>query len=31
MKLLLCFIDGNGTRVVEYTYDAWGKLISTTG
>ena len=24
-------MDGNGTRVVEYTYDAWGKLISTTG
>ena len=24
-------IDGNGTKVVEYTYDAWGKLISTTG
>ena len=24
-------MDGNGTKVVEYTYDAWGKLISTTG
>ena len=24
-------MDGSGTRVVEYTYDAWGKLISTTG
>ena len=24
-------MDGNGNRVVEYTYDAWGKLISTTG
>ena len=23
-------MDGNGTKVVEYTYDAWGKLISTT-
>ena len=23
--------DGNGTQVVSYTYDAWGKLISTTG
>ena len=24
-------MDANGNRVVEYTYDAWGKLISTTG
>ena len=24
-------MDASGTRVVEYTYDAWGKLISTTG
>ncbi|MGN0799389.1 MAG: RHS repeat-associated core domain-containing protein [Christensenellales bacterium] len=24
-------MDGSGNRVVEYTYDAWGKLISTTG
>ena len=24
-------MDGSGTRVVEYAYDAWGKLISTTG
>ena len=24
-------MDGSGTRVVEYTYDAWGKLISTSG
>ena len=24
-------MDGSGTRVVEYTYDAWGKLIPTTG
>ena len=24
-------MDGSGTKVVEYTYDAWGKLISTTG
>ena len=24
-------MDGSGTRVVEYTYDAWGKLISATG
>ncbi|MHB1454802.1 MAG: RHS repeat-associated core domain-containing protein [Saccharofermentanales bacterium] len=25
------FIDSNGTSVVEYNYDAWGKIISTTG
>ena len=24
-------MDGSGTKMVEYTYDAWGKLISTTG
>ena len=24
-------MDANGNRVVEYTYDAWGKLIATTG
>ena len=24
-------MDGSGTKVVEYTYDAWGKLISATG
>ena len=24
-------IDGNGNTVVEYTYDAWGKLLTTTG
>ena len=24
-------MDGSGNRVVEYTYDAWGKLISITG
>ena len=24
-------MEGSGTKVVEYTYDAWGKLISTTG
>ena len=24
-------VDGNGTEVVKYTYDAWGKLLSTTG
>jgi len=24
-------MDGNGTKVVEYTYDSWGKLISIAG
>ena len=24
-------MDGSGTKVVKYTYDAWGKLISTSG
>ena len=24
-------LDANGTQVVSYTYDAWGKLIETTG
>ncbi|MBQ8814998.1 MAG: RHS repeat-associated core domain-containing protein, partial [Lachnospiraceae bacterium] len=24
-------LDGSGTKVVSYTYDSWGKLISTTG
>ncbi len=24
-------IDGSGAAVVEYTYDSWGKLLSTTG
>lgn len=24
-------VDGNGNAVVEYTYDSWGKPISTTG
>ena len=24
-------IDGNGNTVVEYKYDSWGKLLSTTG
>ena len=24
-------IDANGTTVVEYTYDTWGKKVSTTG
>ena len=24
-------VDSSGTQVVAYTYDAWGKLLSTTG
>ena len=24
-------IDSNGTEVVKYVYDAWGKILSTTG
>ena len=24
-------IDSPGTEVVKYTYDAWGKVLSTTG
>ena len=24
-------IDANGTTVVEYTYDTWGKKVTTTG
>ncbi len=24
-------LDNTGTKVVEYTYDVWGKLLSTTG
>ena len=24
-------VDGNGTKMVSYTYDAWGKMISKTG
>ena len=24
-------IDASGTEVVKYTYDAWGKVLSTTG
>ena len=24
-------VDSNGTEVVKYTYDAWGKVLSTTG
>ena len=28
---IIGIVDGNGNLVVEYKYDAWGKLISTTG
>ena len=24
-------IDGSGNAVIQYTYDSWGKLLSTTG
>lgn len=24
-------IDSNGNEVVQYTYDAWGKVLSTAG
>ena len=28
---VIAILDGSGNPVVEYTYDAWGKLLSTTG
>ena len=28
---MLGLIDSTGTEVVKYTYDAWGKVLSTTG
>ena len=28
---VLGLIDSTGTEVVKYTYDAWGKVLSTTG
>ena len=28
---MIALIDGNGNRVVEYSYDAWGKPIQKTG
>ena len=28
---IIGIIDNNGNKVVEYTYDEWGKLLSTTG
>ena len=30
-SLLSRVIDANGTVVVEYTYDAWGKMLNVTG
>ena len=28
---IIAIVDGSGNRVVEYTYDAWGKELSKTG
>ncbi|MBR5136527.1 MAG: hypothetical protein IKV30_00695 [Clostridia bacterium] len=28
---VVALVDGSGTKVVEYTYDAWGKLTNMTG
>ena len=28
---IIQIIDANGTVVVEYTYDAWGKVLNVTG
>jgi len=28
---IIGLFDGAGTQVVSYSYDSWGKLISTTG
>ena len=28
---VVTLIDKTGSTVVEYTYDSWGKLLSTTG
>ncbi|MDO5434983.1 MAG: RHS repeat-associated core domain-containing protein [Clostridia bacterium] len=28
---VVALVDGTGTKVVEYTYDAWGKLTSKMG
>ncbi len=28
---VIALIDNTGTVVVKYTYDSWGKLLSTTG
>ena len=28
---IVSLIDNNGTEVVKYVYDAWGKILSTTG
>ena len=28
---IVAIIDDSGTQVVEYTYDAWGKMLTKTG
>ena len=28
---IIAILNGSGTKVVEYTYDAWGNILSTTG
>lgn len=28
---VMAILDGTGTAMVEYTYDAWGNILSTTG
>ncbi len=28
---IIAILDGNGSSVVEYSYDSWGKLLATTG
>ena len=28
---VIAILDGSGTAVVQYTYDAWGKILTTTG
>ena len=28
---IIAILDGSGNAVVQYTYDAWGKLLSTSG
>ena len=28
---MIALIDSNGKKVVEYKYDAWGRILSKTG
>lgn len=28
---IIAIVDGNGNKVVEYKYDAWGKPVAKTG